>query len=456
MKKLNLSSSLVQKVSLNQTGSNIDTFNGVSIDTRTIEAGALFVPIIGDRFDGHQFLEAAIEGGASGTFWQKGVPLPDMLPNDFPVYFVEDTLEALQQLAEAYKKQVGPTVIAVTGSNGKTTTKDMIASVLGERLNVHKTEGNYNNHIGLPLTVLRMQEDTDVLICEMGMNHKGEISFLSELVEPHYGVITNIGESHMEQLGSREGIAEAKGEITDGMKASGVLILDGDEMLLNREWKTSVIECGFHEEALFYAHSIQNTPQGVTFTVKGIPEAFELPVLGAHNVKNALYAIALGAHLGLTDEDARNGLKNLTVTSMRMEQLTAETGALLINDAYNASPTSMKAAIETVKVMEDYSRKVVVLGDMLELGVHEKTLHESVASACVGTAMNVVTIGEKAFWIAEALKSRKDDTLNIEHYENKKQAMKRLQHFNAPDTVFLFKASRGMEFEQLIEQLIHS
>ncbi|WP_245579651.1 UDP-N-acetylmuramoyl-tripeptide--D-alanyl-D-alanine ligase [Alteribacter aurantiacus] len=453
MEMLNLNPAIVRKISNSAQGQTPKSFNGVSIDTRTLLEGALYVPIVGDRFDGHQFINQAIENGAKGTLWKEGLSLPNDLPPDFPVYFVSDTLEALQDLAKAYLNEVDPTIIGVTGSNGKTTTKDMIAQVLGERFNVHKTGGNFNNHIGLPLTVLKMPLDSDILVCEMGMNHKGEISFLSQMVNPHYGVITNIGESHIEHLGSREGIAQAKGEIVDGMKASGVLILDADEPLLDREWKTSVISCGFSSEALFMAERFVNTSGGVTFSVKGISGDFELPVLGAHNVKNALYALALGAHLGLTDEDVRRGLLNLKLSGMRMERLKSSKGALLINDAYNASPTSMVAAIETLKKMEGYTKKVLVLGDMLELGDEEEQLHRSVATHIPGSCTHVVTIGKKASWIADALKEEGNLDAQLNHFTDKEEANNYLASLHDQGTVYLFKASRGLKFEQYIEPL---
>lgn len=198
-------------------------FSSVSIDTRSLQEGALYVPISGERFDGHQFIEKAIEEGAQASIWQKDIPVPASLPAEFQLYFVEDTLLALQKLAKLYRKEVNPKVIGVTGSNGKTTVKDMLASILSYAGTTYKTQGNYNNHIGLPLTILGMPADCQFLILEMGMSGFGEIHLLSTLSEPDAAIITNIGESHMEQLGSREGIAKAKAEIRDGLVAGGML-----------------------------------------------------------------------------------------------------------------------------------------------------------------------------------------------------------------------------------------
>lgn len=207
------------------------TIEGVTTDSRNVRKGNLFVPIIGEKFNGHDFVEKAFENGAHASLWSRSVPNP---PQDKPLIIVDDTLAALQQIASHYLLEVNPKVVGITGSNGKTTTKDMIASVVGTRYRVHKTKGNFNNHIGLPLTILDMPEDTEVAVLEMGMNAKGEIELLSSIARPDIAVITNIGDAHLQDLGSREGIAEAKLEIIKGLKENGTLIYHGDEPLLKK------------------------------------------------------------------------------------------------------------------------------------------------------------------------------------------------------------------------------
>ncbi|KHE72750.1 UDP-N-acetylmuramoyl-tripeptide--D-alanyl-D-alanine ligase, partial [Halobacillus sp. BBL2006] len=323
------------------------SINEIMTDTRKDSKQSFFVPIIGESFDAHQFLSEAIKKGAVATLWQKDRELPAMIPTDFPVFFVEDTTKGLQDLASFYLQKVSPKVIGVTGSNGKTTTKDMVASVLGTHYITHKTQGNFNNHIGLPLTVLSMSQDTEVLVLEMGMDQAGEISVLSKIAHPDHAIITNIGESHIENLGTREAIAEAKLEITDGLKAGGRIIIDGDEALLSNAKKDeAAISCGYNEGNLYTIVIDELTDDKSVFTVKG--QAYELPMAGRHNVKNATYVIALAEQLGLSNEEIQQGFRQLEMSGMRFEKHAGLNGSLIINDAYNASPTSMKAVIEVV------------------------------------------------------------------------------------------------------------
>ncbi|HET7628792.1 MAG TPA: UDP-N-acetylmuramoyl-tripeptide--D-alanyl-D-alanine ligase [Bacillales bacterium] len=423
------------------------SINEVFIDSRKSARHALFVPIVGETFDGHDFLLDAIQRGAVAALWQKNRDVPGEVPLDFPLFFVDDTLEGLQRFARQYLRRVHPKVIAVTGSNGKTTTKDMIECVAATRFLTHKTKGNFNNHIGMPLTILEMPENCEMLILEMGMNHFGEISFLSQLAEPDLAVITNIGESHIEFLGSREGIAKAKMEIADGLKADGKLIFDGDEPLLDSLRSRPSLSCGFTERNDLQVTLLESKDTSMRFTLNDENCVFELPVFGKHNVKNAAYAIAVGREAGVSDAEMAKAIKTVKLTAMRFQQVQGEKGTLLINDAYNASPTSMKASIQAVKALPRFRRRVLVLGDMHELGAEERSLHESVADSIEAPITDVVTIGSRARWIAEAVKN-----VRVQSVDDKEAAAEVIEPMLSNDTVILFKASRAVSLEALVER----
>lgn len=424
----------------------------VTTDSRKKMTNALFIPLKGDRFDGHQFIEEAYHHGAVAVIWERGVPLPSVLPADFPVFLVEDTLQALQQLAQEYRHKVNPIVIGITGSNGKTTTKDIVTGVLGSKYKTHATEGNFNNHIGLPLTILDMTPDTEALVLEMGMNHFNEIDLLSRLARPDYAIITNIGESHIEFLGSRQGIAQAKLEITHGLKTSGTLIIDGDEKLLEHiEDVNNIIKCGFNGSNDFVIENVAIGPKHTVFNLSHGAE-YEIPLLGRHHAKNATYAIALGRQLGLTNTEIATGLQHINLTSMRFEMGQGVNGVSIINDAYNASPTSMKAAIDVVKEMEGFEEKVLVLGDVFELGDRAFELHQSIADVIEEPITALFTLGDKIKAANDQLKKHNPHIVN-HYYESKAQLLQDLQPYLTKHTLLLFKASRGMQFESMVEKI---
>ena len=297
------------------------TINGVSIDSRKINEGALFIPFKGENVDGHRFITQALNDGAGAVFSEKENKHSE--GNQGPIIWVEDTLIALQQLAKAYLNHVNPKVIAVTGSNGKTTTKDMIESVLSTEFKVKKTQGNYNNEIGMPLTLLELDEDTEISILEMGMSGFHQIELLSHIAQPDIAVITNIGESHMQDLGSREGIAKAKFEITTGLKTNGIFIYDGDEPLLkphvNQVKNAKLISIGLNSDSTYTCHMNDVKNEGIHFTINQ-KEHYHLPILGTHNMKNAAIAIAIGHELGLNETIIQNNIHNVQLTAMRMER----------------------------------------------------------------------------------------------------------------------------------------
>lgn len=428
---------------------------GVSTDTRTIQKGNLYVPLVGENFNGHDFVEAAISNGASGTLWQKNQPNP---PTDVPLIYVEDTLLALQSLAKNYLASLSAKVIGITGSNGKTTTKDMVTSVLATTYKVQKTEGNYNNHIGLPLTILRLEEDTEIAVLEMGMSGRGEIELLSTIATPDAAIITNIGESHLQDLGSREAISEAKFEITAGLKERGILVIHGDEPLLTEKVTNSpftIKTFGSSRANDYFPVQIEQKSNGTYFTVNDENETeFFIPVLGKHNINNALSAIAIAEQFDVSVPKIKKGLEMIKLTGMRTELIQGKDGIAIINDAYNASPTSMRAAIELLQDLKNYKKKIVVLGDMLELGENEETFHYEVGKGInIDEIGYVFTFGQLGRKIAEGAKENFSGN-NVFAYDDKQKLIVKLQEVVAAGDIVLVKGSRGMKLEEVVNALI--
>ncbi|KGE18112.1 UDP-N-acetylmuramoyl-tripeptide--D-alanyl-D-alanine ligase [Paenibacillus wynnii] len=433
---------------------------GVVTDSRKITPDCLFIPLSGENFEGHQFGAAALAAGAAGLLWQRDKgPAPEGA-----VIAVEDTLRALQLLSSAYLNQIGPQVVAITGSNGKTTTKDIVTSLLETQFKVHKTQGNFNNHIGLPLTLLSMNEDTEIAVLEMGMSSRGEIALLTALGNPDIAVITNVGESHLLQLGSRKEIARAKLEITGGLKAGGLLVYNGDEPLLAevlaegslsapKEMKT--FRFGLNADNDDYPTGIMTHVGGMTFTSHCHGDhAFTLPLPGRHNVINSLAALAVARHFGVNEENIEAGLRNLKLTGMRIEVITTPSGFTLLNDAYNASPTSMKAAIDVLQTMKGSGMKIAVLGDMLELGPDETKFHEEIGSYLDPDKTDLIfTYGRLSEHLAQAAE-KNFGSERVFSFTDKTELTNLLITKSNPKDILLFKASRGMRMEEVLQSLI--
>ncbi|WP_017471799.1 UDP-N-acetylmuramoyl-tripeptide--D-alanyl-D-alanine ligase [Amphibacillus jilinensis] len=426
---------------------NIKTIAGVGTDTRNDLASLLFVPLKGPTFDGHDYLNKAIEKGAVAALWQKSKPRPADIPDQFPLIIVNDTLQALQELALAYRNWINPKVIAITGSNGKTTTKDIIASICNQGYQIHFTKGNLNNHIGVPLTILSMPAETEVLIVEMGMNHFGEIERLSNIAIPDVAVITNIGESHIENLGSRKGIAQAKREITSGLKKDGLLIYDGDEPLLCSNYPYHVRTVGFSSENDMVLTDLNQKSEHTKFRINVSETIFSVPLLGKHHAKNAAYGIGIGHVLGINDERIQEGLNQLKTTDMRFQIIKGQEETTLINDAYNASPTSMLAAINVLNSMSHFRKKILILGDMFELGEHAQAFHNDIGKAIPTSIDYLCTLGDYARYISESA------GIDAQHFETEDHLVAFLVKQLSAETIMLFKASRGMKFEQIIDRL---
>lgn len=423
---------------------------GVEFDSRKIEPGHLFVPLKGAR-DGHEFIQQAIDNGATATFWSLE---PSKAPREIPVILVADPLQAMQALAKYYLKKIGADVVAITGSNGKTTTKDLTASVLAQKYHTYKTQGNYNNNIGLPYTILHMPEDTEKIVLEMGMDHAKEITELSLMAHPKVAAITMIGEAHIENLGSREGIAKAKMEIVDGLVADGLLIIPEEESLLKpltAKLTQSITTFGINTGDL----SAEVTEEGKTATHFIVDkETFMIPLPGKYNVTNALIAYAVGQFFGLSIDEIRLGLANVSVTQNRTEWLTAGNGAAILSDVYNANPTAMGLVLDTFAKLETKGRRMAVLADMLELGPEALQMHASMAEHIHPTDFAFIFLyGPQMHALKEGL-STKYPNLKVKYFEKEKEALiAAVKEELQPEDSIVLKGSNGMGLFEVVQQL---
>jgi len=426
--------------------------DNIVTDSRKIQVGDFFVPIKGENFDGHQFLKQVYEQGAVCSF-----SAMDFIPPEGKNCIkVADVRIAMGDLARYLLELFQVPVIAITGSVGKTTTKNIIASVLAQKYNVHKTGGNYNNDLGLPLTVFEMNENHEVVVLEMGMSAFGEIHYLSSIAKPDIGVITNVGIAHIEYLGSREGILKAKCEIFDFMKPNGIAILNGDNDKLQElegECSFPIDWIGIDNKKGIWAKQIQSNGieniSCVLVTPKGeIPVT--IPVPGEHMVLNALLAAAVGIRLGLTLEEIKQGIEIFQSDKMRMAVNKTKSGFTVIDDVYNANPISMKASVDVLS--EATGHKVAILGDMYELGMDEKKLHGEVGAYAVEKGIDVlVALGPISISMAE--KAKEVGGKEIYHYDTQEEFWEKgFGIFQKGDTI-LIKASRGMQLEKTVEKI---
>lgn len=428
---------------------SIDGIKGISTDTRTVKAGALFIPLVGEKFDGHDFIDQAVRNGAAAILSSR---LDLIVPPHVTLILVEDTLLALHGLARFHRQRFSIPVIGITGSNGKTTTKDMIGAVLGSRYQVLKTEANYNNEIGLPMTLLQLTAKHEVAVVEMGMRGKGQIRQLAEIALPTLAVITNVGETHIELLGSIQEIAAAKGELLEVLPVSGLAVLNADnpyvvEMAKKAEHRVTLFGL---EQGDIRAENIQVDGTGMTFLCCSSYGDFSvsLPTVGKHNIYNGLAAIAVGFALGLEAKEIQKGIGSFNASPMRLH-IEDMGGYIVINDAYNASPMSMAAGIDALFEVAQ-GRKVAVLGDMLELGEFGVEAHRQIGGKlAVGKIDILVTVGELAAHIVEAAKEQ-GVTLAVACKDHE-EASNALQKMIVPGDTILIKGSRGMKMENMIK-----
>ncbi|HPT77711.1 MAG TPA: UDP-N-acetylmuramoyl-tripeptide--D-alanyl-D-alanine ligase [Candidatus Atribacteria bacterium] len=434
----------------------VHEITGVSTDSRTIRPGELFVPLIGERFNGHSFIDAAAAKGASAVLTQE---LNIRFPEGIHVIYTNDTLKALQNLAGWYLNSFRIPVAAVTGSTGKTTTKDMIACVLSQRYKVLKTQGNFNNEIGLPLTLFNLDDTHQMAVLEMGMSDFGEISRLVGIAPPKAAVITNIGVSHIEKLGSRENILKAKLEIFQGFDDSTTAIINDDDDMLHKaadSFTFPVIRFGTKPSADIVATNIRLAGEkGVEYTVETEGNTFpvRLKVPGMHNVYNSLAAVAMGRVFGLTYEEIQRGLLRFETDSMRLNIVHMENDIVMINDSYNASPDSMTAALRVLGDMEG-KRRIAILGDMLELGDYSEEAHREVGAAAVACGIDVLAVkGSHSLWIAEEAVKAGLPSTSVYRFNDNAEIKEWLGSFLAEGDRILIKGSRGMRMEEVAAYL---
>ncbi len=440
---------LLGQADLSRTVSQVDT------DSRDIHPGSLFIPLVGERFDGHAYLDAALEAGAAGCLTAR--PWPERREDRFYIQ-VADTEKALGDLARWYKDRFQIPCIGVTGSVGKTTAKDMIAAVLGVKYKVLKTEGNFNNNIGLPLTLLRLDASYQAAVLEMGMDKFGEIDYLSGIVQPDIGVITNIGDAHIEKLGSRENIFRAKCELIPHIRTGGLLILNADDALLaTLRGRTPVdtVFCGKAEGAEY--RSQVTGGDGVShihchLTTPRMDREVKIPALGEHMIYPTLIAAAVGEWLGLTPDEIQRGLARFVPTRMRMNLVQRGENITILDDTYNANPQSMRAAIQVLS--DSHSAwKAAVLGDMFELGPYSPALHMEVGEYLGKQGIHcLVAVGDEAKHIAQG--AEKSGVERVFYCRTKDEAEKILPEIVKPDSTILVKASRGMKLEDLTAKLV--
>lgn len=425
----------------------------VTTDSRKVEKGCLYIPLKGTRVDGHDFIPQVMKDGALLTLTEHS----EGMPKDTPYVLVESTALAIQKIAGLYRRELGIPVVGITGSVGKTSTKEMIASVLSQKYRVHKTEGNFNNNLGLPLTIFQIQPNDQMAVLEMGISHFGEMTLLAETAEPDTMVITNIGTCHLEFLKDRDGVFRAKTECFDYVKPTGTVILNGDDDKLIQ------VKDVHGKQPIFYGLSPRNRVYAENIKPLGIrgiscdicvddddPFSVTIPVPGEHQVMNALAATAVGIIWGLTKEEIKKGIESLKSLAGR-SHIIENDRYTVIDDCYNANPMSMKASLNVLK--EASGRKVAILGDMGELGKTEKELHHEVGTFAGGLAIDRFLIaGDLAENITKGIKEV-NPLADVVSYHSADEVASDLKNQIKKGDTILVKASHFMHFEKIVDAL---
>lgn len=443
-----------------------ETFSGVSTDTRSIKPGELFIALIGENFDGHNFIETALQKGACGAIvsGQWSVAGGQQKIHTGFIIEVDDTLKALGDIARLWREKHPIPVVAITGSNGKTTTKEMVAMILSQKFRVLKTEGNLNNLIGLPLTVLNIDDSHDVAVLELGMNSFGEIARLSEICKPDIALITNVGSGHLEGLGSIEGVAKAKGEILEGLKAGGTFVVNNDDPYIReiaKGWKGELLSFGIDSadadvKTLLTDYSCcYGSGVAISMHLKEKPLSAKLMGLGLHNIYNATAAAAVGLAAGISTEEIKKGLEGWRPFKGRFELHRLDCGVNLIDDTYNANPNSVAMALKTLADVKGAGRGIAVLGDMLELGVYACEAHYEIGKKAAATGVDFLFLMGPLSSIHTSRGARDGgmDEGQIVICSDYKDVPGRVNTILTGGDWVLVKGSRGMAMEKVVEEI---
>ena len=430
-----------------------------SKDTRTINKGDTYLGIKGENFNGSNFYIDALSKGANVCILQDiEIDLEKIEKyKDVAIVKVQNVEKALQKIAEYKRNLYNIPVVGITGSVGKTSTKDLISSVMSRKYKVLKTQGNLNNQIGLPLTILSLK-DEDALVVEMGMGDLGEIRNLTKIAKPDVAVITNVGTSHIGNLGSRENILKAKLEIIEGLKKNGTLVINNDNDMLHM-WNEkinmpNVVTFGIDEKSNFMAKNINLNENSSNYDIEinGEDYNIQINIGGKHFVYNSLCAIVVGTTFGISIDEIKKGIENFKLTKSRMEIIKKDS-ITIINDCYNASFDSMKASIEYLK-SQNGGRKIAILGDMLELGEFSKELHEKVGKVVDQNNIDIlITVGKEAKNIANAAKNSGVEEKKIFEFNNNEEAIEKIKEIMKENDIILVKASNGMNFKEIVEEI---
>ena len=419
---------------------------GWSTDTRTVGPGDLFFALRGPNFDGNAFIDEALAKGAAGAIAN--------ISNDARVLVVPDTLAALQKIAGWARTTWANPVIGVTGSAGKTSTKDIIAAMLSVRMPVGKTIGNLNNHVGVPLSLLRLPRESQVAVIELAMNHAGEIRDLCAIAKPNIGVVTNVGHAHMESFASIEGVAAAKRELVESLPSDGIAVLNADDPLVSqfgRAHRGKTITFGLDETADVRARQVELTGEGLHFRVDEV--SFESPLAGRHNLMNLLAGIAVAGLFGITPRELTEVVRNFKPGTMRGERL-VHNGVLILNDCYNSNPDAARAMIDALRDTPA-KRRIAVLGEMLELGRWAEALHREVGSYVASSGIDVlVGIRGEARHLVDAAREAGHAVDAAVFFNDPVEAGDQLRRIAQPGDAILFKGSRGTHVERALERFI--
>src|SRR5438874_4391801 len=452
MERLSLSKIAEYPAAQITCGSAETAIERVSTDSRTIKPGELFVALRGENFDAHNFLEQVAKSGAAGAI--AGEEVSARLPPEFAILRTDDTLAAYQNLAANYRKTLSLKVLCITGSNGKTSTKDFAAAILGRAYRVTKTEGNFNNHVGLPRTILQANREDQFAVWEIGMNHPGEIAALARIASPDAALVTNIGIAHIEFMGSREAIAQEKGALAEAVSAGGFVILNADDPFsasMVKRLRARVILAGIESGAI-HAEDVQQTSAGSEFTIiEGAHRCrAQLPVPGLHMVQNAMLAVAAGRAFGVSLEECAAGLVSAPLTKARL-QIREINGVKFIDDSYNANPDSMKAALRTLMELDTDGKRIAVLGRMLELGAESERGHREVGEAAATLGIDhLIAIGNDTM----ALAAEEAGLENSAIAQDATDAAEMLNEIVGPGDLILIKGSRSSRTELVLDEFV--